>query len=64
MMPDKVAVKVSEQNKAAALEFCELWIPLSKEPEVAEIIAKHVGDEGLRGELRAAKREFEELRTA
>lgn len=39
---DKTSVKVSEQNRAAALGLCELWIPLSKELEFAEIIAQHV----------------------
>jgi hypothetical protein len=39
---DKTTVKVSEQDRAAALGLCELWIPLSKEQEFAETIAKHV----------------------
>ena len=39
---DKTSVKVSEQDRAAALRLCELWIPLSKEQEFGEIIAKHV----------------------
>ena len=39
---DKTSVKVREQNRAAALGLCELWIPLLKEQEFSEIIAKHV----------------------
>lgn len=39
---DKTSVGVSERGRAAALGLCELWIPLSKEQESAEIIAKHV----------------------
>lgn len=36
---DKTSLKVSEPDRAAELG---LWIPLSKEQEFAEIIAKHV----------------------
>jgi hypothetical protein len=57
----KQEIKVSEADRAAAKELCELWIPLSREEEVAEIIAKHVGDEELREQLRTAQREIEEL---
>ena len=39
---DKTTVKVSGQDRAAALRLCELWIPLSKGQEFAETIAKHV----------------------
>jgi len=44
--------RVSEADRLAARELCELWIPTSREGEVAEIIAKHVGDEQLREQLR------------
>jgi hypothetical protein len=36
-----VTVKVNEADRAAARELCDLWIPTSKEEQVAEIIAKH-----------------------
>jgi hypothetical protein len=39
---DETSVKISEQDRAAARGLCELWIPLSKEQEVAEIFAKPV----------------------
>lgn len=59
---DKLAVKVSDQDRAAAAELCDKFLPLSRQEEVAEIIAKHVGDEALREEVRKLRREVEELK--
>ena len=49
-------VRVSDQDREAAAELCDLWIPQRRLEEVAEIIAKHVRDEELRDELRKAQR--------
>ena len=50
-------VKVSDADRAAAAELCDLWIPTSRQEEVAEIIAKHVKDAQLNDALIEAVRE-------
>ena len=52
-------VKISDADRAAALELCELWIPLSRQEEVAEIIAKHVRDDELQDKIRELRRQLE-----
>jgi len=60
----RMLLRVSEEDKMAAFEVCRFFLPFSRQEEVAWVIARWVKDEELREELRAVKRELEELKAA